>query len=82
MITEIIHTIAEVCHFINPFIILVACFLWIKLYSSTQSQCNQMYLRQYVLEQQVEYLVSNREIDPVYINMLKELKDRFEDKRK
>jgi nicotinic acid phosphoribosyltransferase len=71
------HLISEVLDYINPFMMMIALFMWIKLYFSVQSQCNKMYMRQYVLEKQVDYLASTTQIDPKYLNMLRKTYDGF-----
>ncbi len=80
MILEILHKIAEVCYFIDPFIMIIACAMWMKLYSSMRSECNRMYLRQYGLEMQVDHLVSvlrRQEVDPEYIKVLNEMHHKY-----
>lgn len=62
---------------INPFLFFGCTCIWVKLYWSTQSMWNRNSLRQHCIEQQIDYIVNNRDIDKEYIDYLRKIYSGF-----
>lgn len=58
-----LHCIAEFLHFLNPVMMCIATAVWIKLYSSTAKERIKIYSRCYILERQIDLLLTHYAID-------------------
>jgi len=66
---------------INPFLFMGATCIWVRLNWKIQKEMNRNYLRQYCIESQIDYIVSNRDIDREYIDHLRHIYSGFEGKK-
>lgn len=81
VIADVLRYISHVLNIANPFLFGGATCLWIRLYLTVSDRMSRNYMRQYCLEQQIDFIVNNREIDKEYINHLREVYRSYEDKK-
>ena len=75
-IGNIVHWISQICYIINPFMMIIACIMWMILYSKCRKELGRMYMRCYALEKQIDFVVNNRDVDREFFNyMTKTYKD-------
>ena len=70
-VEQILYYPAQICTILNPFLLFFATCCWIKLYLVTNKKMSQNEMRQYCLEQQIDYLINNHEVDKEYIEILR-----------
>ena len=64
----------------NPFLFFFATLIWVRLNWTIQKLTNRNMLRQYCIESQIDYIVSNRDIDREYIDHLRKIYSNFGEK--
>ena len=70
------HIGAELCYWINPFLMIFATIMWMVLKSRVDKEVQRMWLRCYALEKQIDFVVNNRDVDREFFNyMTKTYKD-------
>ncbi len=77
MILEIFDYTGKLCQLINPFIFIFASCMWIKLYFSTRKIIIKNEMRQYCIEQQIDYLAKIHEVDKKYIEFLRSIYQKY-----
>lgn len=71
------NTIGMWFNFSASIIILVSSLSYLKLYLSIKGECSRMYLRQYVLERQINYIIETKELDKDYLKSLRTTYEQF-----
>ncbi len=74
------HYGAELCYWINPFLMIFATCMWMLLKSRCDKELGRMYLRCYALEKQIDFIVNNRDIDKEFFNYMTKTYKDLEDK--
>jgi hypothetical protein len=75
---ESFHFVAEILYYINPVMMMIACCLWISLYSKSNRYQDKIIMRCYVLERQIEVILENYVIDKREIEMFERLRKMYE----
>lgn len=75
----IFHQGAQVCYWINPFLMIFATCMWMVLKSRMDKELNRMYLRCYALEKQIDFVVNSRDVDREFFNYMKKTYKDLED---
>ncbi len=76
-----LHYLNDALRILNPFLFFGATCVWVKLYLSVQSAMSRNHLKQYCIEQQINYIANNRDIDLDYIESLRRIYSGFGDKK-
>ena len=72
------HRIAEILYYINPIMMMIACCLWISLYSKSHKYHTKVTMRCYVLERQIDLILEHYLIDKRDIEMIERLRKMYE----
>lgn len=65
----------------NPFLFMLSTCVWLRLYWKTSNEMTKNSLRQYCIESQIDYIVSNKDIDREYIDHLRKIYSDFINKK-
>lgn len=76
----VLHYFNDALRIANPFLFFVATCIWFSLKMKTDKELSRMYLRCYAIEKQIDYLVTNRDIDREYFDYMKKTYKDIEDK--
>jgi hypothetical protein len=79
-IAYIFHMGAQVCYWINPFLMIFATCMWMVLKSRMDKELQRMYWRCYALEKQIDFVVNNRDVDREFFNYMTKTYKDLEDK--
>lgn len=76
----VLHYINDALRMANPFLFFGATCVQMTLKKRTDKELSRMYLRCYAMEKQIDYLVTNRDVDREYFDYMKKTYKDIEDR--
>lgn len=76
MFFRIIDGIVQLFTIINPFLMIIATIMWVKLHYRVTKTQNEIEIKMYILEGRIDYILNNSNFYKDYLDKLRELNNK------